>query len=198
MKKIISVMICFVLMLSGYGCAKDEKEPMGTKSEPTVSTTEQTIGETYANDAWTGAATAIPEDFGMENSLDDPEFAEVFDNTHTAPLDKLVAFCLIADGLSEGATDELYRRFINEPNTVLTFLELLGDETYPLTGLGEVSIAEWTCKNIALAAAAWHGDTTEFADTTAQYQGIYPDGRISQLLDIMEQEHAAAVVGNPS
>ena len=198
MKKIILVMVCVALMLSVYGCTTNEKQPIGTTSESVISTTEQTIGETYANDAWTGAAIAIPEEFGMENSLDDPEFAEVFDNTHTAPLDKLVAFCLIADGLSEGATDELYRRFINEPNTALTFLELLGDQTYTLTGLGEVPIAEWTCENIALAAAAWHGDTTAFTDTISQYRGIYPDGRISQLLDIMEQEYAAAVTVNPS
>lgn len=193
MKKIISVMICAALMLSVCGCANDEKQ--STETTLTIPT-EQTIGETHP--AWSDPVTAIPEDFGMENSLDNPVFAEVFDHTDTAPLDKLVAFCLIGDGLIEGAVSELYCRFVSEPNTVLTFLALLGDQTYELTDLGEVSIAERTCKNIAGAAAAWYGDSTEFADAIAQCRENDPEERIGELLDVLEREYDAAKARNPS
>lgn len=145
-----------------------------------------------------GAVSVKPMDFGMESTLDNPAFAEVFYNPSAAPLDKLIAFYLIADGLGEGAGDELYARFIDAPHTVLTFLALLDNQMYEMAGQGEVSIAEFICKSIACADVAWHGATTEFDSIIAEYRSYYPAGRISKVLDVLEREHNSAVERNAS
>lgn len=145
-----------------------------------------------------GAVSVKPMDFGMESTLDNPAFAEVFYNPSAAPLDKLIAFYLIADGLGEGAGDELYARFIDAPHTVLTFLALLDNQMYEMTGQGEVSIAERICKSIAFADVVWYGATTEFDGIIEDYRNYYPTGRISKLLDVLEREHNSAVERNAS
>ena len=114
------------------------------------------------------------------------------------PLDKLIAFDLIADALSEGSSDEIYRRFMEAPNAVLTFLSLVGDQTVELTGLGEVSAAEFTCRGIASVDVAWYGATPEFDAIIKEYRGYYPTGKIAELLDCMEEEHEAAIQRNAS
>lgn len=194
MKKMFLLMICIALVLSAFGCANVEEFPLKSAPESTV-TEEHTSVESspkLESVSW-NVVSANPKDFGMENSLDNPIFAEVFNNTSEVSLDKLIAFCLIADGLSEGASNELYCRFIEAPNTVLTFLSLLGDQTYALPGLGEVSIAEFTCKSIAFSDVIWHGTTTEFDEVIVEYRNYYPTGRIHALLDILEQEHNSAI-----
>ena len=212
MKKILLALFCSFLLISTLGCANvgdasleslshttgAEETPIETPPHTTAE--EETINEStpeFDMSVWDGVSV-IPEDLGMENSLDNPKFSEVFNNTKKAPLNKLIAFCLIADGLSEGACDELYRRFIEDPNTVLVFLSFLENQTYPLTGMGEVSIAEFICKQIAFADVVWHGSTATFDNIITAYPNYYPTGRINELLDVLEREHNSAIELNPS
>lgn len=213
MKKIFLALICSFFVLSTLGCAKvgdasleslphttEEKEETLNETAPDATDEEETLNGSPPEldiSVWDGVSV-IPEDLGMENSLDNPAFFEVFNNTKEAPLNKLIAFCLIADGLSEGACDELYRRFIEDPNTVLNFLSFLETQTYPLTGMGEVSIAEFICKQIAFTDVVWHGSTTVFDNIITKYRNYYPMGRIDELLDILEREHNSAIEINPS
>ena len=227
MKKIFLALICCFFVLSTLGCAKvgdasleslpnttEEKEETLNKTPPDITDEKETLNETppdttYEEETLNGSSpelvisvwdgvSVIPEDLGMENTLDNPAFFEVFRNTSKVPLNKLIAFCLIADGLSEGACDELYRRFIEDPNTVLVFLSFLGNQTYPLTGMGEVSIAEFICKQIAFADVVWHGSTATFDNIITAYPNYYPTGRINELLDVLEREHNSAIELNPS
>lgn len=111
----------------------------------------------------------------------------------TVPLDQLIAFDLAADALSEGSSDEIYRRFMEAPNTVLNYLALMGTQTVERTGYGEVCAAEMVCRGIASADVSWHGTTDEFDQIVSAYKGYYPEGRIADLLTIMEEEHLAAL-----
>ena len=199
MKKSLVFAVIFILLFT-VGCSQQKNEQPSlteTTSPPEALASQQTIIPEFEDVSWP-VVSVRAEDFGMEATLDNPVFAEVFDNTSEMPLDKLIAFDLIADALSEGASDEIYRRFMEAPNAVLTFLSLVGDQTVELTGLGEVSAAEFTCRGIASADVAWYGATPEFDAIIKEYRGYYPTGKIAELLDCMEEEHEAAIQRNAS
>lgn len=198
MKKILLSLICIFLVLSTLGCTNMGDTPPESPPQTTDANEKTHIESPPEPDisSWDDLIV-IPEHLGMESTLDNPLFSEVFNNTSKAPLNKLIAFCLIADGLSEGASDELYRRFIEAPNTVLVFLSLLENQTYPLTGIGEVSIAEFACQRIAFADVVWYGSTDAFDNVIKEYRNYYPTGRINELLDILEREHHSAIELNP-
>ena len=138
MKKSLVFAVIFILLFT-VGCSQQKNEQPSlteTTSPPEALASQQTIIPEFEDVSWP-VVSVRAEDFGMEATLDNPVFAEVFDNTSEMPLDKLIAFDLIADALSEGASDEIYRRFMEAPNAVLTFLSLVGDQTVELTGLGK-------------------------------------------------------------
>lgn len=188
MKKVLVLLGAVILLLVCAGCGSapesDEvhEENVGSEeNRPPAETVE-----------WDVTSVCL-EDFGMEASLDDPKFEEVFNNTQTVPLDQLIAFDLGADALGEGSSDEIYRRFMEAPNTVLNYLALMGTQTVEWVGFGEVCAAEMVCRGIASADVCWHGATDEFDQILAAYKGYYPDGRIAELLAIMDEEHLAAL-----
>lgn len=199
MKKSLVFAVIFILLFT-VGCSlqKNEQPPLTeTTSSPETPASQQTTIPEFEDVSWS-VASVKAEDFGMEDTLDNPVFAEVFEHTSETPLDKLIAFDLIADALSEGSSDEIYHRFMEAPNTVLTFLSMVGDQTVELTGLGGVSAAEFTCRGIASADVAWYGATPEFDTIIKEYHGYYPTGRIAELLDCLEEEHEAAIQRNAS
>lgn len=199
MKKSLVFAVIFILLFT-VGCSQQKNEQPSlteTTSPPEAPASQQTIIPEFEDVSWS-VVSVRAEDFGMEATLDNPVFAEVFDNTSEMPLDKLIAFDLIADALSEGSSCEIYRRFMEAPNAVLTFLSLVGDQTVELTGLGEVSAAEFTCRGIASVDVAWYGATPEFDAIIKEYRGYYPTGKIAELLDCMEEEHEAAIQRNAS
>ena len=99
------------------------------------------------------------------------------------PLDKLIAFALASDGAaSEDLFDELRQRFLEAPNTVLIYLTLMGEQETSIAGWEPVPTAELVCQYIASTDAAMYGGTEEFTQ-----------GRIAELLDVMEREHAAGM-----
>ena len=133
------------------------------------------------------------ESFGLTIRSDDERLMYIFEHTAAVPLDQLIVFDLWGDALTEGSSEELRSRFLEAPDTVLAYLVLMGDQTVTLPGWEPMPAAEIVCRSIASADAAWHGGSEEFAGTMASCRERYPSGRIAELLDVIEQEHAASM-----
>ena len=142
------------------------------------------------------ALTTDADTFQLSGGDENPNFRYIFEHIDTVPLDQLAAFVLVADGLSEGACEELRTRFLEAPHTVLAYLELLGDQITTLPGWEPMPTAEILCRFIATADAAWHDGSEEFTQTMDICRETYQDGRISELLDVLETEHAASLERN--
>ncbi|WP_300691316.1 hypothetical protein [uncultured Oscillibacter sp.] len=136
------------------------------------------------------------ESFGLSKGCDDERFMYIFEHTNTVPLDQLIVFDLWGDALTEGSSEELRSRFLEAPDTVLAYLVLMGDQIVTLPGWEPMPAAEIICQSIASADAAWHGGSEEFAQTLAACRERYSSGRVAELLDVMEQEHAASMERN--
>ena len=134
------------------------------------------------------------ESFGISQTLNDERFEYIFNHTNTVPLDQLIVFDLWGDALTEGSSEELRSRFLEAPDTVLAYLVLMGDQRVDYWD--QPLAADVICRSIATADAAWHGGSEEFAQTLAACRERYPSGRIAELLDVMEQEHAASMERN--
>lgn len=134
------------------------------------------------------------ESFGISQTLNDERFEYIFNHTNTVPLDQLIVFDLWGDALTEGSSEELRSRFLEAPDTVLAYLVLMGDQRVDYWD--QPLAADKVCNSIATADAAWHGGSEEFAQTLAACRERYPSGRIAELLDVMEQEHAASMERN--
>ena len=132
--------------------------------------------------------------FGISQTLNDEHFEYIFNHTNTVPLDQLIVFDLWGDALTEGSSEELRSRFLEAPDTVLAYLVLMGDQRVDYWD--QPLAADVICRSIATADAAWHGGSEEFAQTLAACRERYPSGRIAELLDVMEQEHAASMERN--
>lgn len=186
-KYVIAILLLLLLSACGKIDETSSQQPEEIPVQTSLPELEATDWQTLSTDANT---------FNLTGSLDNPNFAYVFDHTNDVPLDQLVAFSLVADGASEGAHDELRNRFLEAPNTVLTYLVLLGDQVTELSGWEPTSTAELICGFIATADAAWHDGSEEFASTMAECRKNYAEGRIAELLDIMDEEHTAAMERN--
>lgn len=136
------------------------------------------------------------DSFGLTGTSDDERFEYIFNHTDTVPLDQLIVFDLWGDALTEGSSEELRSRFLEAPDTVLAYLVLMGDQIVTLPGWEPMPAAEIVCQSIATADAAWHGGAEEFAQTLTACRERYPAGRIAELLDVMEREHAASMERN--
>jgi len=134
------------------------------------------------------------ESFGLTTGFNDQRFMYIFDHTDTVPLDQLIVFDLWGDALTEGSSDELRSRFLEAPDTVLAYLVLMGDQRVDYWN--QPLASEVICQSIASADAVWHDGTEEFTQTIAACRERYPTGRISELLDVMEREHAASMERN--
>ncbi len=133
-------------------------------------------------------------DYGLTGTLSDPRFEYIFNHGNTVPLDQLVVFDLWGDALTEGSSEELRSRFLEDPDTVLAFLALMGNQR--VSYWDRPPAANVVCRHIASADAAWHGGTEEFAQVLADCRTAYPAGRIAELLDVLAQEHAASMAWN--
>lgn len=134
------------------------------------------------------------ESFGISQTLNDERFEYIFNHTNTVPLDQLIVFDLWGDALTEGSSEELRSRFLEAPDTVLAYLVLMGDQRVDYWD--QPLAADVICRSIATADAAWHGGSEEFAQTLAACRERYSSGRVAELLDVMEQEHAASMERN--
>ena len=134
------------------------------------------------------------ESFGLTTGYDDERLMYIFEHTDTVPLDQLIIFDLWGDALTEGSSEELRSRFLEAPDTVLAYLVLMGDQRVDYWD--QPLAADVICRSIATADAAWHGGSEEFAQTLAACRERYSSGRVAELLDVMEQEHAASMERN--
>lgn len=134
------------------------------------------------------------ESFGISQTLNDERFEYIFNHMNTVPLDQLIVFDLWGDALTEGSSEELRSRFLEAPDTVLAYLVLMGDQRVDYWD--QPLAADVICRSIATADAAWHGGSEEFAQTLAACRERYSSGRVAELLDVMEQEHAASMERN--
>lgn len=141
-----------------------------------------------------GAVSVDLESFGLSKGCDDERFMYIFEHTNTVPLDQLIVFDLWGDALTEGSSEELRSRFLEAPDTVLAYLVLMGDQRVDYWD--QPLAADVICRSIATADAAWHGGSEEFAQTLAACRERYSSGRVAELLDVMEQEHAASMERN--
>ncbi len=154
---------------------------------------ETTMPELEKTD-WPAVSTDA-EAFDLNGGFDNPNFENVFNNIDTVPLDQLVAFSLAADAAaSEGASEELRSRFLEAPNTVLSYLVLMGDQK--ADPADNSTSAEIICRSIASADAAWHDGSAEFTQTMEACRANYPGGQAAKLLDVMEEEHKASMERN--
>ena len=134
------------------------------------------------------------ESFGISQTLNDERFEYIFNHTNTVPLDQLIVFDLWGDALTEGSSEELRSRFLEAPDTVLAYLVLMGDQRVDYWD--QPLAADVICRSIATADAAWHGGSEEFAQTLAACRERYSSGRVVELLDVLEREHAASMERN--
>lgn len=145
------------------------------------------------SEGWQAVSVGL-ESFGLTRTLEDERFEYIFNHTDTIPLDQLIVFDLWGDALTEGSSEELRSRFLEAPDKVLAYLVLMGDQRVDYWD--QPLAADVICMSIASADAAWHGGSEEFAATLASCRERYPSGRIAELLDVLEQEHAAAMERN--
>ena len=171
---------------------KPEKEetPAAPQDDQTEPPKEDSAAQSTEAKKWQ-AVTISAADFGVtENPIGDPG---VLDGIASLSLGKLIACSLASDGAAaEGLNDELWRRFLEDPDRVLAYLELMGDQR---DGYWEHPAAEVVCQTIACADAAWY-NSVEFGEILSDRRVRYSVGRIAELLDVMEREHAAGLERN--
>lgn len=188
----LALALCLLLAAcGGQGASPSEAPPEDLPPEETapVPSGFPELEETK----WEAVSVDL-ESFGLSVGHDDERFMYIMGHTDTVPLDQLIVFDLWGDALTEGSSEELRSRFLEAPDTVLAYLVLMGDQRVDYWD--QPLAADTVCNSIATADAAWHGGSEEFAQTLAACRERYSSGRVAELLDVMEQEHAASMERN--
>ena len=140
----------------------------------------------FENTAWQVVSLA-PEDYGIVYDVNSMEFEQF-------PLDKLMAYYLGSDGAyAEGSSEELYRRFLEAPNTVLTYIALFGDDVATNRHPDDIPARVIICRAIACADVFWHDITDSFSTILEQLDEVYPSGSIADVLVYLKYEYDAAI-----
>lgn len=194
----LALALCLLLAAcGGQGASPSEAPPPPAKitetAPPTKPASPVPSGFPELEETEWEAVSIDLESFGISQTLNDERFEYIFNHTNTVPLDQLIVFDLWGDALTEGSSEELRSRFLEAPDTVLAYLVLMGEQVVTLPGWEPMPAAEIVCRSIASADAAWHGGSEEFAATMASCRERYPSGRIAELLDVLEREHAASM-----
>ncbi|WP_300765329.1 hypothetical protein [uncultured Oscillibacter sp.] len=187
----LALALCLLLAAcGGQGASPSEAPPEDLPPEETAPVPsgfpelEETEWEAVSIDA---------EDYGIvQDPIGDPA---VYGGAASLSLGKLIACSLSSDGAAaENLSDELRKRFLEAPHTLLAYLVLMGDQR--MDYWDQPLASEVICRHIASADAAWYEGSEEFARTLSSCRERYPSGRIAELLDVMEQEHAASMERN--
>lgn len=162
-----------------------ESNPLPKKNE------EEPAAETNIEDAVWNAVSIDPNDYGITQdelaSIDLPDFSQY-------TLAELITYYLYTDGAgAEGSSEELYQRFMKDPNTVLCYLAMMGDQKARGGTSGTDTAAEEICSTIAGVVVAWYNTTEEFAEIIENYQTVYPDGQVYEVLVCMQNKLEAAI-----
>ena len=122
-------------------------------------------------------------DYGIKYSSDEMNFKQY-------PLDKLVAYCLNSDGAySEGSFNELYQRFLEAPNTVLTYIALVGDSITQ----GGIPAKIALCKIIVSEDVFFYDITESFKTILEKLTAIHQSGSVADILSCMNEEYKLAI-----
>ena len=187
----LALALCLLLAAcGGQGASPSEAPPEDLPPEETALVPsgfpelEETEWEAVSIDA---------EDYGIvQDPIGDPA---VYGGAASLSLGKLIACSLSSDGAAaENLSDELRKRFLEAPHTLLAYLVLMGDQR--MDYWDQPLASEVICRHIASADAAWYEGSDEFARTLSSCRERYPSGRVAELLDVMEQEHAASMERN--
>ena len=162
--------------------ARPEDKALAEDIAPALESLEETDWQTVSISA---------KDYGVvEDPIGDPA---VYGGADRLSLNRLIAVSLSSDGAAgEDVSDELWRRFLEAPHTLLAYLALMGDQQ---DGYWNQPAAEVICRTIAGADAAWY-NSIEFGAALAACRETYPTGRMAELLDVLEKEHAAGMERN--
>ena len=195
-KRLLAVSLVCGALLSLAACGGQGASPSEAPPEdlPPEETAPVPSGFPELEETEWEAVSVDLESFGISQTLNDERFEYIFNHTNTVPLDQLIVFDLWGDALTEGSSEELRSRFLEAPDTVLAYLVLMGDQRVDYWD--QPLAADKVCNSIATADAAWHGGSEEFAQTLAACRERYSSGRVAELLDVMEQEHAASMERN--
>ena len=93
------------------------------------------------------------------------------------PLDQLTAYCLGADGVyGENGFDQLYHRFLEAPDTALSYLALIDSREE----------RELLCTHLASADVSWYGGTEAFGAILDRLAG--ESGTSGELAELIQTE----------
>lgn len=102
------------------------------------------------------------------------------------PLDQLTAYCLGADGVyGENGFDQLYHRFLEAPDTVLSYLALIDSREE----------RELLCTHLASADVSWYGGTEAFGAILDRLAG--ESGTSGELAELIQTECCMAATLGP-
>ncbi|MCI9579722.1 MAG: hypothetical protein HFF98_12915 [Oscillibacter sp.] len=193
----LALALCLLLAAcGGQGASPSEAPPPEPRSPDTVPPAESgpaapvpSVFPELEETEWP-VVSIDAEDYGIvQDPIGDPA---VYGGAASLSLGKLIACSLSSDGAAaENLSDELRKRFLEAPNTLLAYLVLMGDQR--MDYWDQPLASEVICRHIASADAAWYEGSEEFARTLSSCRERYPSGRIAEFLDVMEQEHAASM-----
>ena len=185
MKKNVLSILCALTLLCLAGCA--------TRTNNETPLTIDGTTEQNSADAETMETVSVnPKDYGITDAmLSGEEGADV----SQLSLEALGAYFLHTDGaMAESSGDELYQRFMRDPDAVLSYLAKLGDQT----ARGTDTAATELCREIASADVFWYDATPEFSAILKERQERDASGQISELVKCLQVEYDAALERNPN
>ena len=119
----------------------------------------------------------------MLSSEDMPDFS-------TLSLEALGAYFLHTDGAgAESSGEELYQRFLYDPDAVLHYIASLGD----VKARGENTAVTELCREIAAADVFWYDGTADFTEILNEFPLLYPNGPIAAVLEVLKTEYDSMI-----
>lgn len=193
MKNIVAIFLALVMCIGVSGCVSPAGPNDGSLVGEDMNGQVAIIRADFEDISW-GVVSIDPEDYGITGDqlacVSMPDFSEYI-------LGELIAYYLYTDGAgSEGSAEVLYERFMEAPNTVLTYMALIGDQKARGGPSGNDTAVVELSRAIALADVCWHDVADEFSEILEKYQSIYPDGRVADILGCIEKEREAAIEKN--
>lgn len=168
---ILSSAIAAVILLTGCTAKTQETPVAQTKAANSQQTGDCSVLP-EEDPAWRVVSTA-PEDFGIV--YDDASMVEINDY----PLDKLAAYLLGSDGVyAEGAHEEFYQRFLEAPDTVMSHLALVDEQSRQTLCWAVVSADIW-----------WYKQTERFQKILDVYSEVHGNGEKEKVLKMIKTSY---------
>lgn len=182
MKKAILLGLAGGMLLLLWGCGAataPDPAPVGPEEEGSTVEVISPLEDFHLESPSWQVVDLSPEDHAT--------FQESMAQLKEISLEELTALCLWASPEErEKGEEELYRRFLEAPNTVLSYFVLVGRQTTDVPGLGTVDAMEYLCECIGAQDEA-RGVTKEFQQVLDAGQRTFPGGGwVQGLLTRME------------